>query len=278
MFAKALASAADSLIIDLEDAVTPDSKAEVRNIVSGWLANSDFGSQERLVRVNPLDSPWGKEDLEAIMSSPPDGIVLPKVCTFSDIEAIDEVLSGLENDAGVGTRSVPLILIGTELAAAVFNLPKMACHPRVGGVTWGAEDLSASLGARTKRDANGEYLEVFRFARSVCLLSAVGAGVQPIDTVYVDFRDTEGLSRECELAADMGFTGKMTIHPSQIDIVNQAFSPTQTEVEEAVALLQAFTENAAQGRMAFTFRGEMVDVAHQKRAQVIVERAQRQQS
>jgi len=159
------------------------------------------------------------------------------------------------------------LLIGTELAAAVFNLPEMADHPRVDGVTWGAEDLSLSLGARAKRDAQGNYLEVFSFVRSMCLLSAVAAEVQPIDAVYVDIKNLKGLEQECQTAADMGFTGKITIHPDQIEIVNRAFTPSAAEIEQAAALVAAFEENQQEGKMAFTFNGQMVDVPHLKRAQ-----------
>jgi len=169
-------------------------------------------------------------------------------------------------------------LIGTEMAAAVFNLAQMVNHDRVDGVTWGAEDLSVSLGARAKRDEHGNYLEVFSFVRSMCLLAAVAAKVQPIDAVYVDIKNTDGLKKECKTAADMGFTAKLTIHPDQIDIVNEAFTPSAAEIEAAAALVAAFEEQQAQGKMAFKFDGEMVDVPHLKRAQQVLALARRDDS
>lgn len=129
-----------------------------------------------------------------------------------------------------------------------------------------------SLGARAKRDQDGNYLEVFSFVRSLCLLAAVAAEVQPVDAVYVDIKNLDGLRRECQTAADMGFTGKITIHPDQIEIVNQAFTPTPAEIEQAAALVAAFEENREAGKMAFSFNGEMVDVPHLKRAQAILAR------
>ena len=284
MLSKALSLPADSLILDLEDSVPAADKAAVRDEVCDWLRTADFGTQEKLVRINPLNSPWGKQDLEAIMQCAPDGIVLPKVVDRSTVEAVDGVMQQIDEQTAQ-TQSlnnklkneqkekVPVVLIGTEVAAAVFNLPQMANHPRVSGITWGAEDLSMSLGARAKRDVAGNYLEVFSFVRSMCLLSAVAAGVQPIDAVYVDIKNTSGLEAESETAADMGFTGKISIHPSQLEIINAAFTPSKEEIDRATALLEAFEENQAAGRMAFSFNGEMVDVPHLKRAEQILSRA-----
>lgn len=275
MLNKALGLAADSLILDLEDSVTPDRKASAREAVCEWLSAAEFGSQEKLVRINPMDSEWGREDLEAVLRHRPDGIVLPKVLDLKAVHAVDQLIKNQEQLAAADYSDVKLLLIGTEMAAAVFNLNEMVRHERVNGVTWGAEDLSVSLGARAKRDEQGNYLEVFSFVRSMCLLSAVAAEVQAIDAVYVDIKNSEGLRRECKTAADMGFSAKLTIHPDQIDIVNEAFTPSAAEVEEATALIAAFAEHEAQGKMAFRFEGEMVDVPHLKRAQQIVAQAKR---
>ncbi len=273
MLTKALDLAADSLILDLEDAVTPDRKVEVRGRVCEWLATADFGDKERLVRINPVQSQWGRDDLQALMQNPPDGIVVPKVRDLADVELAHRIVSDLEKSVGLKDGTIPLLLIGTEDAAAVFNLYPMAGHARVAGVAWGSEDLASALGARTKYAANGKYLEVFSVTRSLCLLAAKAAGVQAIDAVYADIRNSAGLEQECRDAADMGFTGKITIHPAQIDIVNRAFTPTAVEVAEAQELLQAFAENRAAGRMAFAFKGKMVDAPHLKQAQEIIARA-----
>lgn len=275
MLNKALGLAADSLILDLEDSVTPERKASARAEVCEWLAAADFKNQEKLVRINPMDSEWGREDLEAVLQHRPDGIVLPKVLDLKAVHAVDQLIANQQKIAGEDYSDIKLLLIGTEMAAAVFNLAQMVNHERVDGVTWGAEDLSVSLGARAKRDAEGNYLEVFSFVRSMCLLAAVAADVQPIDAVYVDIKNTQGLKQECKTAADMGFTAKLTIHPDQIDIVNEAFTPSAAEIEAATALVAAFEEQQAAGAMAFKFEGEMVDVPHLKRAQQVLALAKR---
>ena len=236
-----------------------------------WLAQADFKQQEKLVRINPMDSQWGRGDLEAVLQHRPDGIVLPKVLDLKAVHAVDQLITNQEKLAGTDYSDIKLVLIGTEMAAAVFNLQQMVNHERVSGVTWGAEDLSVSLGARAKRDENGNYLEVFNFVRSMCLLAAVAAKVQPIDAVYVDIKNTKGLRKECRAAADMGFTGKLSIHPDQIDIVNQAFTPSHAELEAALELVAAFEEHAARGEMAFKHQGEMVDMPHLKRAQYLLD-------
>ena len=270
MFSKALSLPADSLILDLEDSVTPQNKQSARIEVCEWLSSADFGGREKLVRMNPIDSEWGRSDLEAIIACKPDGIVVPKVLDFKSVNAVSEVIKSKETEAGLEEGAISLLLIGTEVAGAVFNLPTMATHPRVDGLTWGAEDLSASLGARAKRDEHGNYLEVFSFVRSMCLLAAVAARVQPIDAVYTDIKNSKGLQSECKTAADMGYTGKITIHPDQIEIVNEAFTPSKQEIDEATELLAAFEKHESSGRMAFSFNGAMVDVPHLKRAKQIL--------
>jgi citrate lyase subunit beta/citryl-CoA lyase len=270
MFAKSLGLPADGLILDLEDSVTADNKSTARDAVVHWLQDADFNGKERLVRINPQDTPWGREDLEAIVAARPDALVLPKVATRASVDAIDQLVSATEKAQGLARGSVSLLLIGTEVPEAVFQLPEMAGNGRVAGITWGAEDLAAALGSHAKRDEQGNYLDVFRFVRAICLLAASAAEVQAIDSVYVDFKDTRGLRKECHDAALMGFTGKLTIHPDQIEIVNEAFTPSAEVVSEARELLAAFAENEAEGKMAFSFRGAMVDVAHLKRARRIL--------
>jgi citrate lyase subunit beta / citryl-CoA lyase len=270
MFQKALATNADSLILDLEDSVTPENKEAARKHVCNWITETDFGAKECLVRINPQDTPWGEDDLRAIMEVLPDGLVLPKVATRQDVDDINAIVVEAEKNQAATPGSVSLLLIGTEVAEAVFNLPAMAKHERVDAVTWGAEDLSGALGAKAKRDAQGNYLEVFSFVRSTCLLAAVAGNAQPVDAVYVDIKNLEGLEKECKSGADMGYTGKITIHPSQIDIVNNAFTPSQAEIDEASELIAAFEQNQKEGKMAFTFKGQMVDVPHLRRAKEII--------
>ena len=273
MFEKALSLPADSLILDLEDSVTPENKEAARSHVCNWVKRTDFGTQECLVRINPQDTPWGKDDLLAIMEVLPDGLVLPKVTTREDVDAVDKAIARIEQEKKLEPGSISLVLIGAEMPEAVFHLPTIAKNSRVDGITWGTEDLSGALGARAKRDEQGNYLEVFNYVRSTCLLAAVAAGVQPIDAVYVDIKNSIGLKLESKTAADMGYTGKFTIHPSQIEIVNNAFTPSEKEISEAAELIAAFEEQQASGKMAFSFNGQMVDVAHLKRAQKILDKA-----
>ena len=273
MLEKSLALPADSLVLDLEDAVTPENKDEARATVTRWLAEVDFGGQERIVRMNPLDSPWGRSDLDQTMEVAPDAYLVPKVRTRADLEEIDRILSELETQHGHPAGGVVLIALGTETPQGVLNIASLPTAPRVDGFTWGAEDLSAAIGSRRNRDEQGELLEVFRYCRTVTLLAACAAGVQPIDTVYVDVRDSEGLRRDCLEGAWMGFTGKITIHPDQVAIVNEIFTPSAEEIAESRELLEAFEQNRAEGRMAFSFRGQMVDVPHLTRARTILERA-----
>ena len=273
MFEKALKLPADSLILDLEDSVTPSNKKVARDQVCNWIKEIDFENQECLVRINPLDTSWGLDDLQAVVESLPDGIVLPKVAKKKDVMKIDSIVGDIERQNQIEEGSISFVLIGTEVPEAVFNLYKMAKIPRVDAITWGAEDLSGALGAKAKRDSEGNYLEVFSYVRSACLLAAVAGDANPIDAVYVDIKNPDGLTQECEDGAKMGYTGKVTIHPSQIDIVNNAFTPTAVEIAEAEELIAAFKDNESKGKMAFSYKGQMVDVPHLVRAKEILLKA-----
>jgi citrate lyase subunit beta / citryl-CoA lyase len=273
MLARALDTAADGLVLDLEDAVTPARKAEARSVVADWLAAVDFRGKERTVRINPLDTPWGMDDIAATMAQPPDAYVVPKVSTLEELTVIDREIGRLEAEHGHPPGGVGLILVATETPLAVLNLPTFTRCQRVTALSWGAEDLSAALGSPRNRHPDGSFLDVYRHCRVQTLLCAAAGGVQPIDTVYVDIRNRQGLEAECAEAAWMGFTGKITIHPDQIDIVNKAFSPSEAEIAEAERLLAALDEAEAAGRMAIAFEGKMVDVPHQHRARRILARA-----
>lgn len=273
MLLKALATQADSLILDLEDAVTPERKSTARATIAEWLKSVNFGSKERVVRMNPLDTPWGADDLQATMVRPPDAFMVPKVSSLAQLMAIDTLLTQLEAQYGHPDNSVGLILVATETPAGVINLPTFTDCRRVIALTWGAEDLSAALGAPRNRRPDGSYLDVYRYCRTQTLLCAAAGEVQPLDTVFIDITDETGLREEAQEAAWMGFTGKITIHPSQIDIVNGAFTPAQEDVEAAQRLVTAFAEAAAHGKMAIRFEGKMVDVPHLVRAKKLLARA-----
>ena len=273
MLEKSLALDADSLILDLEDAVTPENKDSARETVTRWLAEVDFGRQERVVRMNPLETPLGRRDIEQTMEAAPDAYLVPKVNSGAEVLELDRLIAELEQRHGHTEGSVKLLLLGTETAQGIMNIASLCSTPRVDALSWGAEDLSADIGARRNRDESGTYLEVFRYCRTMTLLAASAARVQPLDTVYVDVRDADGLRRDCTEGAWMGFTGKMTIHPSQVPIVNEVFTPSPEEIAESRELVEAFEEERKQGRMAFTFKGQMVDVPHLERARKVLERA-----
>jgi len=273
MLQKSLALPADSLVLDLEDAVTPENKDSARETVTHWLKQVNFGRQERMVRMNPLNTPWGVRDLEVTMQGRPDSYLVPKVRIKDDLFRIDTILSRMEREYGYPPGGVKLVVIATETPQGLLNIRDFGSCPRVDALSWGAEDLSAAIGARRNRDEQGQFLEVFRYARIMTLLAATAAGVPPLDTVFVDIRDTEGLRRECLEGAWMGFTGKITIHPSQIAVVNEIFSPSPEDIAESKELLAAFEENRKAGKMAFSFKGQMVDVPHLTRARTILERA-----
>ena len=273
MLTKSLETEADGLILDLEDAVTPDRKKESRNVIAGWLREINFGRKERTIRINPLDTPWGYPDLRETMIHPPDAYVIPKPNSLEDVLRIDNELTMLEREYGHAHQGVGLILIATETARGALNIESFGSCPRVVAMSWGAEDLSADLGASGNRGLDGNYLSVYEHCRHQTLLSAVASRVPPIDTVYVDLRDADGLRKDCLQGAALGFTGKMTIHPDQIPIVNEIYTASLADVEEAKALLEAFEDAQKQGLMAFSFKGQMVDAPHLNRAKSLIQRA-----
>lgn len=273
MLHKSIDSNADCLILDLEDAVTPANKDSAREVLSAWLGEVDFRGKERTVRINPMDSPWGARDLEVTMRHPPDAYVIPKVATAAEVAEINAQLAHWETTYDHPANSVALILICGESPMSVLNLPDLARSERVAALTWGAEDLATALGAQRNRDAQGAYLPVFEHCRSMTLLSATAAATAPIDTVYADFKDSAGLANDCQQAAWMGYTGKLTIHPAQIDLVNESFSPQAEDVATARRLVEAFADAERQGLMAISFEGSMVDVPHLRRAERLLARA-----
>ena len=274
MIAKALTLPADGLILDLEDAVAPDLKDATRPIVTRWLTDLDFGGRERWVRMNPIATPLGAADLEATIAGRPEGYVVPKPRHAADVRRIVEILDRLEHRHGIVQGTTKLVLIATETPEGLLNIREVStASPRIVAVSWGIEDLSAAMGLPRVRDAQNQYLDIPRYARVMCSVVASAAGVEAIDTVYTDIADLDGLRRECEDGVAMGFSGKISIHPSQIEVINAAFTPATAVVDEARELVAAFEEHRRRGVYAFRFKGQMVDAPHLTRALKIIARA-----
>ena len=274
MITKALTLPADGLILDLEDAVPPDRKAATRPVVRQWLEKLDFGARERWVRMNPMATGLGRADLEETIAGRPDGYVVPKPRTAADIREVAQLLDALEHRHGIRRRRHPAVAHRHRDARGLLNIREVAgASPRIVAISWGVEDLGAAMGLGRVRDAQGRYLDIPRHARVMCAVAASAAGVEAIDTVYTDIADLDGLRRECDEAVQMSFTGKISIHPSQVPVINDAFTPAPEVVAEARALVAAFAEARGRGVYAFTFKGQMVDAPHLTRAIKILARA-----
>jgi citrate lyase subunit beta / citryl-CoA lyase len=255
---KAAASGADALILDLEDSVASANKAAARGAVADFLAASR--SLPLYVRVNPLDSGMIAEDLAAVLPHRPDGLVLPKAESSASIEALSALL---------GPSPVPILPIATETPAAVFALGSYALvRDRLCGLTWGAEDLPAAIGATASRESDGSYTAPYQMVRALALFAAHAAGVAAIETVYPDFRDTAGLDAIVARARRDGFTGMMAIHPAQIAAINAGFTPSAAEIAKAQAIVAAFTDNPGAG--ALQVDGKMIDAPHLKQARALL--------
>ena len=259
---KAQGTAASALILDLEDAVSVERIEIARGMVKEYLCSRPDRSQQQLwVRINPLTSHLSLPDLVGVVAGAPDGIILPKVDSAKDIALLDHYLTALEMRDGVAPGTIRIIPVATETPAAMFALDTYAgVSPRLIGLTWGAEDLSTAVGASTNRVDSGEYEFTYQLARSLCLLGARAAGLQAIDTITPDFRDKERMQREVRASRRAGFTGKIAIHPDQIDLINTGYAPDEQEVAYAQAVLDAF--DRAQGAGAAQLEGKMLDKPH----------------
>jgi citrate lyase subunit beta/citryl-CoA lyase len=268
-FEKASACGADGLILDLEDAVAPERKAEARTIVASLLDRGDARDWSFWVRVNSLDTGMTFDDLAAVVRPGLDGILVPKANGAADVALIGERLDALEAAAGLSVGAIRILVVATETPTAMFNLGSYTpAHPRLAGLTWGAEDLSAAIGAATNKGPDGDWSAPYQLARSLCLFAAASAGVAPIDTLYADFRDTEGLIASCRASRRDGFTGRIAIHPDQVAAINAGFSPSEEDVAEARKIVAAFAAHPGAGTIGID--GKMYDIPHLKLAQRIL--------
>ena len=271
--AKADDTGADALILDLEDSVAPSNKPDARIKVRAFLDARPPGARQSAlwVRVNPLDG-GAVQDLAAVIGGAPDGIMLPKIDGPADVLRLSHGLDMLEARDGVPAGQVRIVPVATETAAAPFGLGGFASArlPRLAGLTWGAEDLATALGASTNLDASGRWALTFRVVRSLTLMASKAAGVQAIDTLYVDFRDSDGLRASSRAAAQEGFTGRIAIHPAQVGPINEAFAPSATEVARARQVLATFAAQGSEGTVALD--GKMLDIPHLKQARALLAR------
>ena len=268
---RGLTSGADALIVDLEDSVSADRKAEARATALAFLQSAKRDGLKLLVRVNALDTGLTDDDLDAIVPGRPDAIMLPKAAGGASVTHLHAKLSAREAIAGLPEGGIGIVALATETAASLFTTGTYRdSSPRLAGLTWGAEDLSAELGAEANRDENGYFLDPYRLARTLCLAGAANAGVPAIDTVYVDFRNDAGLRRECEEARRDGFTAKMAIHPAQVPVINAVFTPTPDAIAHARSIVAAF--EAQPGAGVVGIGGKMYDRPHLVRAKVLLGR------
>jgi citrate lyase subunit beta/citryl-CoA lyase len=273
--AKADASGADAIILDLEDAVASSEKPVARERVRAFLdaRPREARALQFWVRINPL-SEGALADLSAVVGGAPDGIMVPKIHGPDDVRRLSHHLEALEFREGLPEGTIGILPVATETPAGALKLSAFAdVHlPRLLGLTWGAEDLSTAVGATSNLDEGGGWAFTYRWVRSGMLLAAKAAGVQAIETLYVDYRDDDGLRVSCRAAAQEGFTGRIAIHPAQVAIINECFVPSAADLEYAQRVVAAFSANPGAGTVGLN--GKMLDIPHLKQAQQVIAAAE----
>ncbi len=268
-FAKAQAAGADALILDLEDSIAPQQKAKAREHVAALLESPAARDWSFFVRINALDTALTLEDLAAVVKPGLDGLLIPKANGGEDIARFGYFLDALEAKAGMANGSVKLAAVATETARAMFSLASYApAHPRLVALTWGAEDLAAAVGATDNRESDGAWTEPYRMVRTQSLFAAAAAETTPIDTIHADFRDSDGLERDCRRSRRDGFLGRMAIHPDQVAIINRCYTPSEAEIAHARRIVDAFAADPGAGALGID--GKMVDIPHLKAARKVL--------
>ena len=260
--AKSEGSPADALILDLEDSVAEARKAGARGTAAAFIGAQAAKLKAHLfVRINPLDSGLAMDDLAAVVVPGLAGIMLPKTRSAADIVHLSHCLDALEARAGMAPGTVRVVPVATETAEAMLTMQSFTAPiPRLAGITWGAEDLSAAIGAMSNREEDGAYSPLYILARSLCLCAAAATGVPPIETLHADFRDSAGLAAECRASRRRGFRGRMAIHPDQVAIINEAYSPNAAELAHAQRIVDAFAAQPEAGTLSID--GMMIDKPH----------------
>ena len=264
--AKGEGSAADALILDLEDSVADARKPIAREMAARFIADCAKRAPRigpRLyVRTNPLDTPYAMADLAAVVMPGLAGIMLPKIRGAADIAQLSFGLDALEARAGLEPGRIGIVPVATETAEAMLSMQSFvgASLPRLVGITWGAEDLSTAIGAASNRDDDGQFAPLYQLAASLCLAAAATAGVPAIDTLHADFKDAAGLAAACRSSRRRGFRGRLAIHPDQVAAINEAYSPSEAELAHARRIVEAFAAQPNAG--ALSLDGVMIDKPH----------------
>ena len=267
MITKSITLGVDSICMDMEDGTAVSRKAEARATIAKALQELDFGKSEKLARINSVGTGWERDDIEAVLPFHPDGIVIPKIESFDQIQWGSKIIEAAELKFGWTLNSVRM-LVGVETAKGILNLKEIASHPRLDGIIFGGEDFAASVGATRSRDAT-ELL----YARQAVVVACAAFSLQAIDIVTIDFKDIESLRAEAEFGARLGFSGKQIIHPAQVEPVQTAFTPNDEAIAYAKRIVESFEASQKEGRGAFALDGKMIDMPLLKNARKVLERA-----
>lgn len=265
---KATASPADVVVLDIEDAVVESEKPKAREMIAAFVKANPQHRSRLWVRINPFDSPYALADIASIVPTQPGGIMLPKARGRADVERLDNYVTILEVASGITSGAIKVIPLITETAEAMYTTGSYAGAPRVVALTWGAEDLADSVGASSNRDADGRYAFTYEIARSFTLLGAAIAGVPAIETIHADFKDDAGLRRRAAEVRQAGYRGMLAIHPAQVDIINETFTPSADEISKAQEIVDLFAANPGLGVIGY--KGTMLDRPHLTRALAVL--------
>jgi len=269
MITKSITLGVDSICMDMEDGTAINKKAEARATIARALQELDFGASEKLARVNSVGSGWEKDDIEAVLPYRPDGIVIPKVESYEQVEWAGRIIEDAELKNGWPVNSIR-ILIGVETAKGILNLKEIAAHPRLDAVIFGGEDFAASIGAVRTRGA----VELL-YARQAVIVACAANDLQAIDIVTIDYKDLDALKAESEFGAGLGFSGKQVIHPNQVPVAQAAFTPSDEAVAYARRIVETFEASQKEGKGAYSLDGKMIDMPLLKNAQKVLARAKK---